>query len=152
MGKVPLDPGLTVLEGKIGSLRSIPTSSGLRKAVFTIDGRPCKALGSHADGLLARYKDGDYTHAEGYVENGPYGAEFVASKGWRLETESTAPAIDKETGFDLSDTIPTKPLTSAVPYHRTESALEEFERLGREYREKQNRLPSPEPKTVEVGA
>lgn len=146
--KVQLDPGLTVLEGKIGSLRSIPTSSGLRKAVFTVAGRPCKALGSHADGLLAKYKDGDYTHVEGYVENGPYGAEFVASSGYRLETEQTAQHIDNETGFALPDTIPTKPLTSP----KTESAQEEFERLGREYREKQNRLPSPEPKTVQVGA
>ena len=154
--KVPLDPELTVLEGKIGSLRDIPTSSGLRKAVFTIDGRPCKALGSHADGLLARYKDGDYTHAEGYVENGPYGAEFVASKGWRLDTNETKTQPTNEAGFytgppPVTENIPTKTLTSAVPYHRTESALEEFERLGREYREKQNRLSSPEPETMEVG-
>lgn len=148
VGKVPLDPGLTVLEGRIGSLRAIPTSSGLRKAVFTVDRRPCKALGSHADGLLAKYKDGDYTHVEGYVENGPYGPEFVASKGRRLKTEQTTQQVNNETGFAVSETIPTKPLTSP----NTESSLEEFERLGREYREKQNRLPSPEPKTVEVGA
>ena len=137
-----------MIEGKIGSLRSIPTPSGLRKAVFTVAGRPCKALGSHAERLLAKYKDGDYTHVEGYVENGPYGAEFVASSGYRLEQTKTQPT--NEAGFlTVTETIPTKPLTSP----KTESAWEKFERLGREYREKQTRLPAPpEPKTMQVGA
>jgi hypothetical protein len=148
VGRIELEPTLTVLEGEIGSLRIIPTSTGLTKVLFTVAGRQCKVLGSHADRLLAKYKDGDYTHVEGYVENGPYGAEFVASSGYRLETEQTAQQLNNETGFAAPETIPTKPLTSS----NTESALAEFERLGREYREKQIRLPSPEPETMEVGA
>jgi hypothetical protein len=52
--------------------------------------------------LLAHYKNGDYTHANGYLETNEYGQDFVITSGYRLDADSTAPAPEPHFEFRQS--------------------------------------------------
>jgi DNA-binding MarR family transcriptional regulator len=79
----------TSREGQIQNLREV-SSRGAKKILLTINGCRCKAFGEKAERILAHYKNGDYTHANGHVETNEYGQDFVITSGYRLEPDSTA--------------------------------------------------------------
>jgi hypothetical protein len=75
----------TVAEGQIGDMRVVSAEGKQTKLLLTVGGRQCKAYGEKADKILARYKNGDYTHAEGSLETCKFGEEFIIKSGHRLQ-------------------------------------------------------------------
>jgi len=75
----------TVVEGQIGGMRVVSAKGKQTKLLLTIGGRPCKVYGDAADRLRAKYKNGDYVHADGFLETCKFGEEYVLKGGYRIE-------------------------------------------------------------------
>lgn len=95
----------TSREGQIENLREIPTTSGIKKLLLTVNGCACKAFGEKVDKILASYQNGDYVHVKGHLETSKYGTDFVITSGWGLEPTSNTLVhpcvVHPETGFEV---------------------------------------------------
>lgn len=86
-------------------MRVVSDDGKRTKLLLTIAGRPCKAYGDTADRLLAKYKNGDHTHAEGSFETCRFGEEFVIQRGHRIQPPDSDTATPAATDASVPHSL-----------------------------------------------